>query len=69
MAHVSAKEHALSNERKQRELQDLQDGVITEEQRKEWKARNLKAAQDEKAKGPDTEPPAANHLGALESPP
>ncbi len=33
--HVSVKEHALSNERKQKELKDhLQDGVITEVQRK-----------------------------------
>jgi hypothetical protein len=37
--HESAKEHALSNERKQKELQHLQDGEITEEQRKEWKVR------------------------------
>ncbi len=42
-----------------KELQDLQDGAITEEQREEWKARNLKAAQDEKAKVLDKEPPAA----------
>jgi hypothetical protein len=54
--HVSAKEHALRNERKQKELQGLQDGAITEEQREEWKARNRKAAQDAKAKGPDKEP-------------
>jgi hypothetical protein len=56
--HGSAKEHALSNERKQKELQDLQDGVITEEQRKEWKARRLKAAQDENSKCLVKEPPA-----------
>jgi hypothetical protein len=58
VAYVSAEEHALSNERKRKELQDLQGGAITEEQREEWKARNRKAAQDVKAKVPDKEPPA-----------
>ncbi len=58
--HIWARKHALSNERKQKELQDLQDGAITEEQMEEWKARNnLKATQDEKAKVPDKEPLAA----------
>jgi hypothetical protein len=55
VAYVSAEEHALSNERKRKELQDLQGGAITEEQREEWKARNRKAARDAKAKGPDKE--------------
>ncbi len=56
--HASAEEHALSNERRRKELQDLQGGAITEEHREEWKAKNLKAEQDKKAKGPDIEPPA-----------
>jgi hypothetical protein len=33
--HVSVEEHALSNERRRKELQDLQGGTITEEQREE----------------------------------
>ncbi len=69
--HESAKEHALSNERKQKELQDLQDVVITEEQRKEWKARKLKAAQDENAKclvkePPATRPPRSTRVASLD---
>jgi hypothetical protein len=35
MMHASAKEHALSNERKRKELQDLQGGPITEKLREE----------------------------------
>ncbi len=69
--HESAKEHALSNERKQKELQDLQDGVITEEQRKEWKARKLKAAKDENVKclakePPATRPPRSTRVASLD---
>jgi hypothetical protein len=59
VAHASAEEHTLSNERKHKELQDLQGGAITEGHREEWKARSLKAAQDKKAKVLDKEPPAA----------
>jgi hypothetical protein len=59
VAHSSAEEHALSNERKRKELQDLQGGAITERSREEWKAMNLKAAQDMKAQDPDEEPPVA----------
>jgi hypothetical protein len=44
LAHASAEEHTLSNERKRKELQDLQGGAITGEYREEWKAMNLKAA-------------------------
>jgi hypothetical protein len=67
----SVKEHALSNERKQKELQDLQDGEITEEQRKESKARRLKAAQDENAKclvkkPPATRPPRSTRVASLD---
>jgi hypothetical protein len=56
VAHVSAEEHALSNERKRKELQDLQGGPITERHREEWKAMNLKAAQGKKDKEPEDEP-------------
>jgi hypothetical protein len=59
VAHVSAEEHALSNERKRKELQDLQGGPITERHREEWKAKNLKAAQGKKDKEPEDEPSMA----------
>jgi hypothetical protein len=59
VTHVSADEHALSNERKRKELQDLQGGPITERCREEWKAMNLKAAQGKKDKEPDEEPSVA----------
>ncbi len=59
VAHASAEEHALSNERRSKELQDLQGGAITEMHRGEWKAMNLKAAQDVKTKDPDKEPSVA----------
>jgi hypothetical protein len=55
--HASASEHTLSNIRKQNELQDLQDAEGKEERRKEWKARRLKAAQEENAKCIIKEPP------------
>jgi hypothetical protein len=58
VAHASAKEHALSNERRSKELQDLQGGAITERHREEWKAMNLKAAQDLKTKDPDNKGPS-----------
>jgi hypothetical protein len=42
----------LSNERKQKELQDLQDGKVSEEWRKEWRAKKLNATLEERdAKG------------------
>jgi hypothetical protein len=50
--HASASEHVLSNERKQKELQDLQDGKVSEELRKEWGAKRSKATLEERgAKG------------------
>jgi hypothetical protein len=58
-AYTSAEEHALSNKRKCKELQELQGGAISGERREKWKAMNLKAAQDKKAKIPDNEPPVA----------
>jgi hypothetical protein len=57
--HTSAEEHTLSNERKRKELQEIQGAAISGEHREEWKAMNLKAAQDKKAKIPDKEPPFA----------
>ncbi len=59
MWHESADEHALSNERKRKELQDLQGGPITEKHRDEWKAVNQKAAQGKKDKEPKDEPSMA----------
>jgi hypothetical protein len=59
VAYASADEHALSNERKRKELQDLQGGPITERRREEWKAMNLKAAQGKKDKEPVEEPSVA----------
>ncbi len=59
-----AEEHTLSNERKCKELQDLQTGAITGEHREEWKVMNLKAVQDKKAKVPDKEPPVAKPAGS-----
>jgi hypothetical protein len=56
VAHVSADEHALSNERKRKQLQDLQGGPITERHREKWKAMNLKEAQGKKDKEPEDEP-------------
>jgi hypothetical protein len=53
VTHASAEEHALSNERKHKELQDLQGGPITEKQRDEWIALNQKAAQGKKDKEPE----------------
>ncbi len=56
--YASASEHALSNERKQKELQDLQEGKVSEDWQKEWRAKKLKAVQDEKnAKGGITDAP------------
>ncbi len=49
----------LSNERKQKELQDLQDGRVSEELRKEWGAKKSKATLEEcDAKGGMGEAPA-----------
>ena len=49
----------LSNERKQKELQDLQDGKVSEEWRKEWRAKKSKAVLEERdAKGGISEVPA-----------
>ncbi len=45
--HTSANEHALSNAQKQKELQDMQEGKDTEDWKKEWRAKRLKAAQKE----------------------
>ncbi len=59
VAHASADEHALNNERKRKELQDLQGGPITERRREEWEAMNLKGAQGKKGKEPDEEPSVA----------
>jgi hypothetical protein len=39
----------LSNERKQKELQDLLDGKVSEEWRGEWRAKRLKAVLEERA--------------------
>jgi hypothetical protein len=50
-----ADEHALSNERKRKELQDLRGELITEKHRGEWKAMNQKAAQGKKDKEPEDE--------------
>jgi hypothetical protein len=51
MTHASAEEHASSNERKRKELQDLQGGPISERHREEeWKAMSLKAVQGKKGK-------------------
>jgi hypothetical protein len=47
--YASASEHALSNEQKQKELQDLQDGKVSEEWREEWRTKKLKAVQEERA--------------------
>jgi hypothetical protein len=73
-AYASAEEHALSDERKRKELQELQGGAITERHREEWKAMNLKAAQDMKAKDPDNgpseaKPPRSTRVTSLEEMP
>jgi hypothetical protein len=57
--HEYTDEHALSNERKRKELQDLQGEPITEKHRDEWKALNQKAAQGKKGKEPEDEPSMA----------
>jgi hypothetical protein len=57
--HESADEPALINERKRKELQDLEGGPITEKHRDEWKTMNLKAAQGKKGKEPEDEPSMA----------
>ena len=59
---VSEEEHAASNERKRKELQDLQGGPITGKLREEWKAMNRNVAptkKDEKqeAEVANTRPP------------
>jgi hypothetical protein len=68
VAHASADEHALSNERKRKELQDLQGGAITEEHREEWKAKNLKAVQTRKPRVLTKNHQQQDHLGVFESP-
>ena len=57
--HVSAEEHASSNERKRKELLDLQGGPISEKLRDEWKASNQKAALGKKDKEPEAGPSGA----------
>jgi hypothetical protein len=74
VTHVSAEEHASSNERKHKELQDLQGGPITEKHRDEWKALNQKAAQGKKDKEPEegpskTRPPRNLRVASLEEMP
>jgi hypothetical protein len=49
IVHASASEHALSNERKHKELQDLQDGKVSQEWRDEWRAKKSKAVLEERA--------------------
>jgi hypothetical protein len=48
---ASASDHMLSNERKQKELQDLQEGKVSEEWewKEEWRAKKLKAVLEERA--------------------
>ena len=65
MAHVAADEHASSNERKHKELRDLQGGRITERHREEWKVMNQKAAQGKRDKEPDDEPSVARSPRSL----
>ncbi len=48
VTHVLEEEHASSNERKRKEMQDLQGGPISEKRREEWKALNRNAAQAKK---------------------
>ncbi len=74
VTHVSAEERASSNERKHKELQDLQGGPITEKHRDEWKALNQKAAQGKKGKEPEdeasrTRPPRNLRVASLEEMP
>jgi hypothetical protein len=70
----SAEEHASSNERKHKELQDLQGAPITEKHKGEWKALNQKAAQGKKGKEPEdeasrTRPPRNLRVASLEEMP
>jgi hypothetical protein len=74
VTHTSAEEHALNNERKHKELQDLQGAPITEKHRSEWKALNQKAAQGKKDKEPEDEtsrkrPPRNLRVASLEEMP
>jgi hypothetical protein len=68
--HASVEEHASSNERKRKELQDLQGAPINEKRRDEWKALNQKAAQGKKDNEPlKPRPPRSLRVSSLDEMP